>query len=492
MKKILFSLATMSALTTLSAQKIIYSENFNTEPTGNVLWSDNFDDKDISDWKSYDKDGDGYKWSPVQFIDDDENPVGTPVISSASFINNLGALTPDNWIISPQIDLTKVDGKATLKYGVYASDPDWNKENYAVYVSTTNDPSNEAAFKQVFTENDLPGTETVRSIDLTEFVGQKVYITFRHFNVTDMFRINIDNVSVEGKLKEDGGTTGDHLFHDSFEEYDDFTVGGITATNNKGKMGDWTLVDMDKSTTYGFNGVTFTNAGKQMAYINFNSTKTAPVLTPSAGSDWTARTGQKAMVSFAATKPKNNDWLISPNITLGASDNVLTFYAKAGDEVYGFEEFNVLVSTTDTEIASFTKIASEAIDNKIEFAEYKYDLSAYNGKKVHIAIQAVSNDQFGFIVDDFTVNGSKLATSDVNTKTVTNVYPNPVQDSFKIDFGTNINQAKVSLELYNMNGVKVKSFKNASSYDISTLPAGVYVLNINDGTTKIVKKIIKK
>ncbi|MGV0923243.1 choice-of-anchor J domain-containing protein [Empedobacter tilapiae] len=263
------------------------NDSTDPQPTGDVIWSDNFDDKDISDWKLYDKDGDGYKWSAVQSTDENGIPVGSPLITSASFINNVGPLTPDNWITSPQIDLTNVDGQATLKYGVFASDPKYNKENYAVYISTTNDTSNEAAFKQVFTEKDLPGKEAQRSVDLTEFVGQKIYITFRHFNVTDMYRINIDNVSVEGKLKT-------------------------------------------------------------------------------------------------------------------------------------------------------------------------------------------------------------LATSDINTKQVTNVYPNPVEDSFKIDLGTTLNKANVTIELYDMVGKKVQSFDYADSYNISSLPKGVYVLKINDGATKVVKKIVKK
>lgn len=282
------------------------------------------------------------------------------------------------------------------------------------------------------------------------------------------------------------------IFEDSFESYTNFSVGGITATVNTGKIGDWTLVDTDKSTTYGFNGITFTNSGKQMAYIVFNSKATTPVITPSATSDWTARTGDKAMVSFAATKPKNNDWLISPKVTLGASDNVLKFYAKAGDATYGMEEFNVLISTTDTNIASFTKLKSEVIDGDIAYAEYSYDLTAYNGQNIYIAIQCVSNDQFGFILDDFKVTGSSLATSDVNTKNVTKVYPNPVEDTFKIDLGTSIDKSKVTVELFDMVGKKLQSFDYADQYDISSLPKGVYVLKINDGTTKVVKKIIKK
>lgn len=383
------------------------------------------------------------------------------------------------------------EGPITLKYGVFASDPDWNQENYGVYVSTTSDPTNESDFKLLFTEFDLPGVETERTVDLSEYAGQKIYVTFRHYDTTDMYRINIDNVSVVSGVSDGGGNeNGDHLFYDGFENYDDFTIGGITETNNKGKIGDWTVVDVDRSYTYGFQGVSFPNTGVAKSFIVFNTNSTTPALTPTATSDWSARTGDKSMTAFAG-ETKNNDWLISPSITLGSSDNVLSFYAKAADINYGHEEFKVLVSTTDTELSSFTEIASEAIDGSNKFAEYKYDLSAYNGKKVFLAIQCVSNDQFGFVVDDFTVDGNtELSTSDINTKDITKVYPNPVQDFFTIDFGTNIDKSKVTLELYSFTGVKVKTFKSASTYDISSLPKGIYVLNINDGKTKIVKKII--
>ena len=80
----------------------------------------------------------------------------------------------------------------------------------------------------------------------------------------------------------------------------------------------------------------------------------------------------------------------------------------------------------------------------------------------------------------------------INTKQVTNVYPNPVEDSFKIDLGTTLNKANVTIELYDMVGKKVQSFDYADSYNISSLPKGVYVLKINDGATKVVKKIVKK
>ena len=37
---------------------------------------------------------------------------------------------------------------------------------------------------------------TQYTVDLTAYAGQKGHIAFRHFNVTDMFRLNIDDVAI--------------------------------------------------------------------------------------------------------------------------------------------------------------------------------------------------------------------------------------------------------------------------------------------------------
>lgn len=273
------------------------------------------------------------------------------------------------------------------------------------------------------------------------------------------------------------------LFEDSFETYTDFAIANV---------GDWTLTDVDKAKTYGFQGITFLNAGSAKSFQVFNSTTTVPPIQAGASSDWTARTGKKVMAAFASVDKVNNDWLISPKVVLGSSDNILKFFAKAGDSGFGLEEFNVYISTTDTNIASFTKIGEEYIDNEITFAEYTFDLSAYNGKEIYFAVQCVSDDQFGFIVDDFSVSGNKLGLSDTNLKEVTRVYPNPVKESFELELSPSINKAKLNVEVFDLAGRKVASFGPLSKqYNIAALPKGTYVLKINDGTTKIVKKLIK-
>lgn len=202
------------------------------------------------------------------------------------------------------------------------------------------------------------------------------------------------------------------IFEDSFEGYTDFAIANV---------GSWTLTDVDLKTTYGFNGVQFLNSGVAKSFQVFNATTTTPPLTPSATSNWTAKTGNKSMVAFASdSAPWNNDWLISPKIQLIAGGAELSFWAKSCDATYGAENFRVYVSTTGTAVSNFTPITAELTTPKdATWHKYTYDLSAYSGKAIHIAIQCTSKDQFGFAVDDFKVMSTIPATTAPNCATLT-------------------------------------------------------------------------
>ena len=195
------------------------------------------------------------------------------------------------------------------------------------------------------------------------------------------------------------------IFEDSFETYTDFAIANV---------GNWTLTDVDLKTTYGFQGITFPNTQVAKSFQVFNSTTTTPAMTPSETSDWTANTGDKMMVAFAATSsPWNNDWLISPQIQLVAGQGAtLSFWAKSCDADYGAEKFKVLVSTTGTAVANFTAVSGViTTPSDATWHEYTYNLNAYAGQQIYVAIQCTSEDQFGFAVDDFKVVSIPPATT---------------------------------------------------------------------------------
>ena len=202
------------------------------------------------------------------------------------------------------------------------------------------------------------------------------------------------------------------LFEDSFETYADFAITNVGA---------WTLTDVDNSPTGGFNGITFPNgSGTLKAFQVFNSTTTTPVLTPTATSDWTARTGSKTMTSFYLTSgAANNDWMISPQVQItpgkGAS---VTFWAKDCDAGYA-EKFKVLVSTTGTAVGNFTAVSPEIVTPLDKtWHQYSFNLNAYAGQLIYVAIQCISQDQFGFAVDDFKITDNVLPVAAPNCATL--------------------------------------------------------------------------
>ena len=255
---------------------------------------------------------------------------------------------------------------------------------------------------------------------------------------------------------------------------------------------------MDLKNTYGFTGITFPNSGVAKSFQVFNATTTTPALTASATSDWTARTGDKHMVCFAASTapPVNNDWLISPQITLGSTGNVLSFWAKACDGTYSAEKFSVWVSTTGTAPANFTKISTGTYITTpgINWIQYTYNLAAtYNNLPIYVGIKCVSDDQFGFAVDDFKVTTTGLKIDEFFTKNFS-IHPNPVNDVFSLTAKNGVSLENV--QVIDING-RVVNETNVSDSDsvqinVSDLTAGVYFVKVQSdlgvGTSKIIKK----
>jgi len=166
-----------------------------------VLFSDDFEDSDISDWNLIDADGDGINWVPVTMATTAPLYKG---MRSASWVS-AGALTPDNWAITPGIDLPSGGTQLTLSWKVVARDPLWDLENYSVYVSNSQTTADMLATTEVFTEI-LGGvnTMTTRTVLLPTTLTGTIYVAFRHHDVTDQFTMDIDDVTVTSSpLKND-------------------------------------------------------------------------------------------------------------------------------------------------------------------------------------------------------------------------------------------------------------------------------------------------
>ena len=155
--------------------------------------TENFDtEDDLGGFTVMDADGDGYNWS--HYIGDGgENQLKTHSgygnVLSNSYVNNVGPLTPDNWLVTPEATLT-----GTFSFWACGQDAGYASEVFAVYVSTTvaDDPS---AFEKVSEDFVATGEMTEYTVDLSAYAGQTGYIAIRHYNVTDMFELVVDDVT---------------------------------------------------------------------------------------------------------------------------------------------------------------------------------------------------------------------------------------------------------------------------------------------------------
>ncbi len=186
------------------------------------------------------------------------------------------------------------------------------------------------------------------------------------------------------------GTAG---FEDDFESYDDFVL----------NFSPWTTLDVDGSTTYGMTDITWPNAYAEQAFIIFNPSQTTPVV-----EDIIPHSGDKIAACFASTTPPNDDWLITPMVSIAGGYSV-SFWAKSYTDQYGLERFRVAVSTTGLDPADFTVISDgDYVEAPADdWAEFSYALDAYAGQDVYVAIQCVSNDAFILLLDDFSIGASK-------------------------------------------------------------------------------------
>ena len=152
--------------------------------------NESFDGTDMpSGWTTIDSDGDGYQWMPSLNVSTGfHSHSGDGCITSASYINNLGALTPDNWLITPQLAVSAGD---SISFWVRGQDASYCSEVFGVYISTTT--SETTAFTSVY-QGVADSIYEQISIDLNAYAGQNIYVAIRHYNVSDMYWLNVDDV----------------------------------------------------------------------------------------------------------------------------------------------------------------------------------------------------------------------------------------------------------------------------------------------------------
>ena len=167
-----------------------------------IAFSDDFENgysSWIENWTLIDADGDGHNWHYNTTFGGHNGSTG--FVFSESYSSTLGVLTPDNYLVSPQVSLGGV-----VQFWACAQDANWAAEHFGVAVSTTGntDPADFTTIQEwTMTAKAQQGNWYQYTADLSAYAGQTGYVAIRHFNCTDMFYLDVDDITI-GTYVEEG------------------------------------------------------------------------------------------------------------------------------------------------------------------------------------------------------------------------------------------------------------------------------------------------
>lgn len=172
-------------------------------------------DPETDGWQYLDVDDDGHAWQWNLDESGGDYSVlsaheGEGCLISASYINGIGSLTPDNWAISPAFSLTdsEITGAEVTLWAAGQDQYDFN-EVFAIYAGTTDDPT-----EMVKIGGDFTTTHEYQQFTAqlpAELIGEPtVYIAIEHYNCTNQYWLKIDDVEIVTTLADHCANSKDH------------------------------------------------------------------------------------------------------------------------------------------------------------------------------------------------------------------------------------------------------------------------------------------
>jgi len=252
------------------------------------------------------------------------------------------------------------------------------------------------------------------------------------------------------------GLSWNPVVNDNFSGYEPFST---TIPN-------WTMVDNDKLATYGAEDFDFPNENYTGSFIVFDGYDDGLIADGVAISSYADRQVLACMAAAPTsdnTSPKNDDWLISPQMEVTDSMWV-SFMARSVTDTWGLERIRVLVSDGETTTSSFTSISPGTyMKVPTSWTFYKYNLTGYKGQTLRFAINCVSADAFMLLLDCIKISRTepfKPGTQSLKSASVESTLP-----TFKRSVASGVVSSSSS-----------KSYKKSSSVTPGTV---VYTISRN-------------
>ena len=352
----------------------------------------------------------------------------------------------DDYLISPKWNIQagtsdRITFEARNESGSWA-------EQFDLLLSTSG--TSPADFTETIATNLVPPTTNQSyTYDLAAYIGQDVHLAF-HSTTTDLYALYIDNFEIEGipACLAPSGLASSNLLPTSADF--SWTAGATESAWNLEygasgyTQGNGTIVSLN-STNYSLSALTpnttydvyvqadcgsdqsswtgpltfSTSCGLITTFPHNEDFTTGnvslncwEVVNGGDANTWIFSTNGEAAIQYSFTA--HDDYLISPSwLVQEGISNQISFDARNLDMSYP-EQFDVLLSTTGTNPSDFTNTLASNVVPPAANQTYTYNISAYVGQNVYIAIHNTTTNQYVMYVDNFIIDGLQAVIPDDN------------------------------------------------------------------------------
>lgn len=169
---------------------LLFIYGANAQPV--TIFSEGFEFGDVppSGWASVDGDGDGKKWN---IGSSSANSHSGNFFARSHSADNSGPLNPNNWLITPSIQLQP--GVNLLKFWIGGSGANF-RERVKIVLSEAGQPDTTMFTKTLYRATLQTSEWNQITVNLTAFANKNIRLAFVHYNCTDQFYLKLDDVSV--------------------------------------------------------------------------------------------------------------------------------------------------------------------------------------------------------------------------------------------------------------------------------------------------------
>jgi len=523
------------------------------------LLNESFENGLPSTWNNLDNDGDGFSW---EIATEEETwfsaHTGAACITSASYDNDeLEELEPDNYLVTPAITIPSTlsaNNMPMLSWWVAAQDPEYPADYYEIRISTSGNTASDFTENAVYAEILSTDQWVQHTVNLSNYIGQTIYIAFIHTNCSDEFVIKLDDISVFyfenpsiivtpetldfGTVAINTHSTQQQVnvisalldgnitvscqapFSISINNNTFSTSQSLTANTTAALFvryeptaegtdeGTITLTSGTVTTTIAVNGtaVNCDNVLQLPFYEDFEREITPCWTLLDADHDnqnwmWAndgyghESDGYYLSYSYDEEEWEDltpNDWLITPRIAIPATSAHISWWIAAYDDDFATNSYDVLVAD-NLEFNNATTLYSETTFTA-EFQQRFANLTGFEGQEVYIAFvhntNTAANEDSYGLLLDDIRIEEGVGIEENNVQPVVSVYPNPATQTLNIK-AEGFDNCSI-INTLGQNVISEPIMNGELHINIAHLSNGVYFVRCSgDGVVETVK-IVKK